>query len=215
MATNPATRRLQLLGDPFHQAFVASTDDVCESCWTDSTPWTVAMSFLLPHSRSAATAGGEYIHFHFCGGAGCKAVISDCACKRRGWRGGGGGTGWGWSVIWGDFSRACGMKAMYIWLSYECRQGHILLKYLQHIHQQEKKKERKKLSQLSQTCQMEMFVLLKCFRKTFCGLCFFKPFSFPSTKYQWKIPTVATSRLKTMPQSSGLIIISSPAAHVA
>lgn len=47
------------------------------------------MSFSpLPHSHSAATTGGEYIHFHFCGGAGCKAVISDCACERSGERGG-------------------------------------------------------------------------------------------------------------------------------
>lgn len=208
MATNPATRRLQLLGDPFHQAFVASTDDVCESCWTDSTPWTVAMSFLLPHSRSAATAGGEYIHFHFCGGAGCKAVISDCACKRRGWRGGGGGTGWGWSVIWVILAERVGWRrCTYGWATNADRDIFCSSTF--------SRKKRKKLSQLSQTCQMEMFVLLKCFRKTFCGLCFFKPFSFPSTKYQWKIPTVATSRLKTMPQSSGLIIISSPAAHVA
>ena len=43
---------------------------------------------LFPLSCSAPTTGGECIHFHLCGGAGCKAVISDCVCERGGrWRG--------------------------------------------------------------------------------------------------------------------------------
>ena len=44
----------------------------------------------FPLSCSAPTTGGDCIHFHSCGGAGCKAVISDCGCEREK----GGATGW-------------------------------------------------------------------------------------------------------------------------
>lgn len=89
----------------FHYAFLSSTGHrrwfvihtINVSVWI-LLYWLTAMNtchvfsfsplFLpLPLSCSAPTTGGEYIHFHFCGGAGCKAVISDCACERRGRRG--------------------------------------------------------------------------------------------------------------------------------
>lgn len=75
------------------------SNKVCESRCRDLLLWTAAMSFhsllFFCLSRSAATTGGGHIHFHSCGGAGCKAVISDCACER-------GGVGWFQLSVWAE-----------------------------------------------------------------------------------------------------------------
>lgn len=105
-----------------------------ESCCTDSLPWTLAMSFLfllsffLSHSLVLLPlqVASTFI-FTFVGVLAVRLWFLTVHVRE-------GGDGVLEDAIWGDFSCACGLKALCIWLS-SCIHGHILYRYF-HINYQ-------------------------------------------------------------------------------
>lgn len=130
-----------------------------ESCCTDSLPWTLAMSFLfllsffLSHSLVLLPpqVASTFI-FTFVGVLAVRLWFLTVHVRE-------GGDGVLRDAIWGDFSCACGLKALCIWLS-SCIHGHILYRYF-HINYQLKDLKltsRNLLHNMKSDCLWQYFV---------------------------------------------------------